>query len=77
MTDIEFTQAWTGLEPAADARLRIQARLLADLAAHDTSLLAEWLGLLRIAPFRTLGLGALSAVAIAAPLAWLAATVVG
>lgn len=76
MTDIEFTEAWSGLQPAADARLRIQARLLADLAAHDTSLAAEWLGLLRIAPLKTLGLGALSAVAIAAPLAWIAAMVV-
>lgn len=75
MTDVDFTEAWTALEPAADRRRRIQTRLIADLEAHDTSLAAEWLGLLRVAPFKTLGLGALSAVALAAPLALLAAGV--
>lgn len=75
MTDIEFETAWTALEPTSAQRQRIQSRLTADLEAHDTGLAAEWLGLLRVAPFRTLGLGAVSAVAVATPLLWAAAGV--
>ena len=72
MTDIELNESWTSLEPTSQVRQRIQSSLQADLEAHDTSLAAEWLSLLRIAPLKTLGLGAVSTLALAASLAWVA-----
>ena len=48
--------------------------MFAWLEAHDTSLAAEWLALLRVSPFAAVGLGAVSAVSIATapPFIWLA-----
>jgi hypothetical protein len=78
MNDAEFRGLWTTLQPTARQRQRIDARVFAWLEARDTPLAAEWLGLLRVAPFSTAGLVAVSAVSIAAaavPLAWLARAV--
>ena len=74
MTDEEFGEVWTALEPAARRRRRIDARVFAWLEARDTPLAAEWLALFRVEPFTAAGLAALSAVSIVAatPLAWLA-----
>jgi hypothetical protein len=72
MNDSDVSQAWTALNPTANQRRRIGVRLFAHLEAHDTSLAAEWLALLRLSPLRTIAFAAASAVAVAAvPLAWL------
>ena len=79
MTDQKLTDTWTSLAPTTSQRRRINARVFTWLDAHDTSLAAEWIGLVRIAPVGALGLAALSAVAIVAatPLAWLARALAG
>lgn len=73
MNDNELTSTWTLLDPTANERRRISARLFEYLEAHDTSLAAEWLALVRVSPLATIALATASAVAIAAmPLAWFA-----
>jgi hypothetical protein len=74
MNDEELAGAWTTIEPTEYQRRRIGAHVFAWLEARDTTLAAEWLGLLRLAPFSAAGLVAVSAVTVAAapPLMWLA-----
>ena len=73
MTDDELSGVWTAFDPTVIRRRRIDARVSAWLEAHDTPIAAEWLGLFTVAPFATLGLVTVSALAIAlTPLAWLA-----
>jgi hypothetical protein len=74
MNDEALRNAWTTLEPTGLLRRRMEARVLARLEARDTPLAAEWLRLLRVAPFTGLGLAFVSAVAIvvATPLVWFA-----
>ena len=68
MNDDEIGDIWTLFNPTVSRRRRIDARVFGWLEAHDTSLASEWLGLLRVAPFRTLALATVSAVALAANL---------
>lgn len=79
MTDEELIDAWTTLEPTVEQRRRIDARVSAWLDAHDTSLTAEWLGLIKVSPVGSLALAAASAVTIVVltPLAWLAGALAG
>jgi hypothetical protein len=74
MNDDELAGAWTTIEPTVDQRRRIDAHVFACLEARDTTLAAEWLGLLRLRPFSAAGLVAVSAVTVATapPLMWLA-----
>jgi hypothetical protein len=74
MNDEALDGAWTTLEPNADRRKRIDAQVAAWLDANDTSLVAEWLALFKLAPLPALGLATVSALAIAAapPLIWFA-----
>ena len=74
MNDQDLSTAWTTLDATADRRRRIDARLMAWLEAHDTSLAAEWLRLFRVEPLSALALAAASAVSIVAapPLVWFA-----
>ena len=77
MNEQELTATWLALEPTAPQRRRIEHRVLEWLEAHETSLAAEWLELIKIHPMAGLGyaaLGALSLVAVT-PLSWLAASV--
>ena len=72
--DDYLSDAWTTLEPTADQRRRMRARVFGWLEARDTSLAAEWLGLFRVAPIATTGLVAASGLSLvtAAPVLWLA-----
>lgn len=74
MNDEQLAQDWQTLAPAVEQRHRIEARVFGWLEAHDTSLAAEWLGLIRASPVAAVGLGGLSAVSIATapPFIWLA-----
>ena len=51
MNDAELVGHWDALEPSARRRRRIEARLAEWLDAHDTSLAAEWLDLVKAYPF--------------------------
>lgn len=74
MNDDQLLDAWMTLAPTPPGRRRMEARVFAWLDAADTSIAAEWLGLLRVAPGAALGLVAVSAVAILAttPVVWVA-----
>jgi hypothetical protein len=74
MNDEELAAVWSTIEPTVHQRRRIDAHVFAWLEARETTLAAEWLGLLRLAPFSGAGLVAVSAltVATAPPLMWLA-----
>lgn len=73
----ELGRIWTTLEPATGQRRRIDARVFEWLEAHDTSMAAEWLGLLKLQPFAAVGLVVVSAasiaftIATASPLLWI------
>ena len=73
MNDEQLAQDWQTLAPAVQQRHRIEARVFGWLEAHDTSLAAEWLGVIKASPLAALGLGAVSAVSIATapPCIWL------
>lgn len=77
MNDDELGRLWTALQPTMRQRQRIDARVVAWLEARDTPLAAEWLEIVKVAPFSAAGLVAVSAVAIATstPLVWLARAV--
>jgi hypothetical protein len=74
MTDEQLAQDWQTLAPAVERRHRIEARVFGWLEGHDTSLAAEWLGVIKASPVAAVGLGGLSAVSIATapPFIWLA-----
>jgi hypothetical protein len=74
MNDEELAGAWTALEPTPRQRRRIEARIRGWLEARETSLPAEWLGLLRVSPLAGLGFAAMAAclVLFATPLSGLA-----
>ena len=74
MNDQELVDAWTALGPTVDQRRRIHARVAEWLDAHDTSLAAEWVGLVKTKPIAAFVLataGALSVFA-APPFIWFA-----
>ena len=64
---------WETLAPEVRQRQRMEGRVFGWLEAHDTSLAAEWLSLIKVAPVAALGLGTISAVSIATapPFIWL------
>ena len=65
---------WAALEPTPSQRRRIEARLRSWLDASETSLAAEWLGLLKLNPVTGFVFATVSAclVLITMPLGWLA-----
>lgn len=69
----ELTRAFTALEPSAHRRRRIDARVSEWIDAKQTSLLAEWLRLLRIEPAMAVGLCTVGAVSLVlvSPLGWI------
>jgi hypothetical protein len=73
MNDKSLATDWETLAPTVLQRQRIEVRVAAWLEAHDTSLAAEWLGLLKVSPLAAVGLGTVSAVSIATapPFIWL------
>jgi hypothetical protein len=78
MNDEEIGGVWTTLQPTPDQRRRIDARVFEWLEARDTPLVAEWIGLFKVAPFSAVGLVFASAVSLATapPLLWLARALV-
>jgi hypothetical protein len=72
MTEPHIEEIWATLEPTADQRRRVEARVSAWLEARETTLAAEWLGLFRLQPLAAFGLVAVSGVSVAAtpPVLW-------
>ena len=79
MNDSELSSAWAALEPTSRQRRRIEARVRGWLEAHESSLAAEWLGLLKINPVAALSFAAVAGclVLLATPLSWVAFSVLG
>ncbi len=77
MNEIELAATWAALEPTAPQRRRIETRLRGWLDARESSLTAEWLGLLKVDPIAGLSFAALAVclMLIATPLSWVAFSV--
>jgi hypothetical protein len=76
MTDAEITELWSKLQPGTRERARIERRVLEWVEAGETSLLGEWLDLVRLNPIGGLGLAAASALSLLmlTPLGWIASS---
>ena len=76
MNDTEITQLWSRLEPNARERARIETRTFEWIEAGETSLLAEWLSLIKVDPLQALGFAAMAAVSLLmfTPLGWVASS---
>jgi hypothetical protein len=74
MDEYELERAWTALDPRPDQVRRMRVRVSDWIDAHDTPLAAEWLGLIRVSPFTSLFLAAVSVLSIfvGTPILWLA-----
>jgi hypothetical protein len=76
MNDTDITQMWTRLEPNERQRARIDNRVFEWIEASETSLLAEWLNLIKVDPLPGLGFAAMAAASLLmlTPLGWVAAS---
>ena len=76
MNDTALTQLWSTLEPNGYERARIENRVFEWVEASETSLLGEWLSLIKTNPVGGLGLTAVSALSLLmlSPLGWVAAS---
>ena len=74
MNDTEIMNLWSALEPSSRRRARIETRVFEWLDASETSIAAEWLGLLKIEPLTVLAYSSLGAVALVllTPVGWIA-----
>jgi hypothetical protein len=74
MNESELAGTWAALEPTAQQRRRIEARVREWHEAHESSLAGEWLELLKVNPIAGLSFAAVAAclVLIATPLNWVA-----
>jgi hypothetical protein len=73
MNDAELMKLWSALEPSASRRARIETRVFDWLEASETSIVAEWLGLLKIEPltaFAYATVGAISLILLT-PVGWI------
>ena len=76
MNDVEITQLWSRLEPNGRQRGRIENRVFEWIEASETSLLAEWLNLIRVDPLPGLGFAAMAVLSLfmLTPLGWVASS---
>ena len=65
---------WSALEPSTRRRARIETRVFEWLEASETSIAAEWLGLLKVEPLTALAYASVGAVSLflLTPVGWLA-----
>lgn len=78
MSDEDLSLSWSALEPTERQRQRIEGRVSRGLDARETSLFAEWIGLLKLNPIAGLGFAAASALSfvLVTPIGWLSVLVV-
>jgi hypothetical protein len=74
MNDTELMNLWSALEPSGRQRARIETRVFEWLEASETSIAAEWLGLLKVEPLTALAYAAVGGVALflLTPVGWIA-----
>jgi hypothetical protein len=74
MNDTELMSFWSALEPNGRQRARIETRVFDWLEASETSIVAEWLGLLKVKPLTAFAYAAVGSVALflLTPLGWIA-----
>ena len=74
MNDTEIMSLWSALEPSSRRRARIETRVFEWLEASETSIAAEWLGLLKVEPLTVLVYASVGALALLAltPVGWIA-----
>jgi hypothetical protein len=77
MSDEVPADVWKALEPTPSQRRRIEDQVFAWLEAHETSIVAEWLSLIRVRPLAGLTYAAAAAVSLLllSPLGWLVVSV--
>ncbi len=77
MNDTELTHLWSGLEPNGRQRTRVETRVFEWIEAGETSLLAEWVNLIRVDPLPGLGFAAMATVSLLmlTPLGWVASAI--
>ena len=75
MNDTEIMNLWSALEPSSRRRARIETRVFEWLEASETSIAAEWLGLLKVEPLTAVAYASVGALALLAlnPVGWIAA----
>jgi hypothetical protein len=75
MNDTDLMSLWSALEPSTRRRARIETRVFEWLEASETTIAAEWLGLLKVEPLTALAYVSIGAVSLflLTPVGWIAA----
>ena len=75
MNDAELLKTWSMLEPDGRRRAAIETQVFEWLEAYETSLVGEWLGLLRVEPLTALAYACVGAVSLVllTPVGWMTA----
>lgn len=79
MNEADLAALWSQLGPDTRRRARIETRVFEWLEASETSLAAEWLGLLKVEPVTSLAFAAAGAVSLVllTPVGWITALILG
>lgn len=74
MNDTELMNLWFAIEPNGRQRARIETRVFEWLEASETSIVGEWLGLLKVEPLTALAYASVGAVSLVllTPIGWIA-----
>jgi hypothetical protein len=78
MNEDQLTAEWAQFELSAEQRHHIENRVLEWLEAGDTSLVAQWVGLIRFDPAASLGYAAAGAISLffITPLSWFVGSII-
>jgi len=78
VNDTEIMSLWSALEPSTRRRARIETRVFEWLEASETSLVGEWLGLLKVEPLTGLAYASIGALALVllSPVGWILSVLV-
>lgn len=73
MNDAELMSLWSALDPNGRQRARIETRVFEWLEASETSLVSEWLSLLKVEPLTALAYASVGAVSLIllTPVGWI------
>jgi hypothetical protein len=78
MNDTELLNLWAAFEPNGRQRARIETRVFEWLEASETSIAAEWLGLLKVEPLTAFAYASVGAVSLVllTPVGWIVGSLV-
>jgi hypothetical protein len=79
MNEADLAALWSQLAPDQRRRARMEARVFDWLEASETSLVGEWLGLLKVEPVTGFALAAAGALSllVLTPVGWIVGLVMG